>query len=247
MNILKYSLRNGVNFSMKWSSSTMYYQAYQGIQNKHLLMSTNKSSSQILMSNRCFMKKVGLKPMYDLYTKKASKDNISPLEYELVYIGSSEMYVRCLSGAIIAATVFVPSLFGFSYLYLWFTEERFDFKSYLEILALPQSGTELAIILTALVLMKIVSYSFISKYVLRIYRHHTKTNHIGVYINPFLPWKNFTCVFDTAIKLPNSKNFIIPWHKEYYTISGHKSIILRERFKRPIDYDKLLGINKTME
>lgn len=243
MNILKYSLRNGVNYSMKWSSYPMYYQAYQGIQNKHLLISNNESSTQLLMSNRCFMKKVGLKPMYDLYSKTASKDNVSPLEYELVYIGSSELYVRCLSGAIIAAMIFVPSIFGFSFLYLWFTEEQLDLKTYLEVMALPHSIVEISIILTALVLMKIASYSFISKYVLRIYRHHTKTHHIGVYINPILPWKNILCTFETAIKLPDSKISVIPWHKEYYNISGYKSIILRERFRRPVDYDKMLGMN----
>jgi len=98
-----------------------------------------------------------------------------------------------------------------------------------------------------LFLLKIASYSFVSKYVLRIYRHKIKRQYVGVFINPILPWKNIKCKFETAIKLPDSINVFIPWHKEYYRLAGHKSIVLRERFKRPIDYDRMLGLVKTLD
>ncbi|KAL5244398.1 hypothetical protein ACI65C_011808 [Semiaphis heraclei] len=132
-----------------------------------MLLPSNQLSGY-LVPDRCFMKKMGLKPIYDVYNKKAAQDRVSPSEYELIYNGTGE-------------------------------------------------------------------------------RHNTKRQYVGVYINPILPWKNITCTFETAIKLPDSINVFIPWHKEYYRLAGHKSIILRERFKRPIDYDRMLGLVKALD
>jgi len=193
------------------------------------------------------MKKTGLKPGYDVYNKKAAKDKVSPTEYELVYIGNGEKYVRMLSGIVVVAMIFVPSVFIFGYVYLLFTEESIDLLTYYNILLIPHTSFELIILMTTLFCLKIASYSFISKFVLRIYKHTTKTQYVGVFINPLLPWKNITCTFDKAIKLPDGINFLIPWHKEYHRLAGYKSIILKERFRRPIDYDRMIGKIKTMD
>jgi hypothetical protein len=193
------------------------------------------------------MKKMGLKPIYDMYNKKAAKDGVSPTEYVLIYQGTGEVYVRWLSGIVVFAMVFVPSVFIFTYMYTMFTTERIDLRTYLDLMFIPNSGLELAFMVPSIFLMKMASYSFISKYVLRIYRHNVREQYISVYINPVLPWKNVNCSFEKAIKLPNSKNFIIPWHKDYYRIAGYKSIILKERFRRPIDYERMLGLVKTMD
>lgn len=101
--------------------------------------------------------------------------------------------------------------------------------------------------LSVLFTLKITSYSFISKYVLRIYRHNTKRQYVGVFIHPILPWKNMTYTFDKAIKLPDGKFTLVPWYKEYYKLAGNKAIVLRERFRRPIDYDRMIGLEKTMD
>lgn len=236
--------------SLIFSSMKRSYAAYHRcsvVHNKHSsLLSADRFPVQSA-SNRCFMKKMGLKPGYDVYNKKAAKDKVSPTEYELVYIGNGEKYVRMLSGVLIAAIIFVPSLFIIGYVYLFFTEESIDLKTYYNVMLIPHTSFELMILLTTLFCLKIASYSFISKFVLRIYKHNTKTQYVGVFINPVLPWKNITCTFDRAIKLPDGKNVLIPWHKEYYKLAGYKSIVLKERFRRPIDYDRMLGKMKTMD
>jgi len=193
------------------------------------------------------MKKMGLKPIYDVFDKKAAKDNVSKENYTLVYNGIAETYVRCLSGLVVAIIIIAPTIFVSAYIYLCYSEGNIDLKTYFNILLIPHTSLELLIMLPTLFLLKVASYSFISKYVLRIYKHNSKTQYIGVYINPVFPWKNITCQFNQAIKLPDGKNFIVPWHKEYYRISGYKSIILKERFRRPIDYDRMIGLKKSMD
>lgn len=248
MNVINYFLRNRVGTSIFSTIKRSYtiFNKRPVIHNNYIMLPANQSCVQ-LVSYRCFMKKMGLKPMYDVYKKKAAKDNVSPTEYELIYNGTGELYVRYLSGIVIATIILIPSVFIFGYIYTICTEGIVDFKTYLNILTLPHSIIELAIMLPTLLLLKVMSYSFISKYVLRIYRHNTKTQHIGVFINPFLPWKNVSCTFKTAIKLPDGKLHIIPWYKEYYQLSGYKSIILQNRFRRPIDHDRMIGIVKTID
>lgn len=248
MNVLNFCLRNRRDpsiFSVVKRSYTLLYRS-SIIHNNHIMLPINQSCVQ-LVSYRCFMKKMGLKPIYDVYNKKAAKDNISPTEYELIYNGTGEMYVRSLSGILLVALTVVPATLVIGYIQTLLTEGNVDFKTYLEVLLLPHTSVELAVMLPALFLMKIVSYGFISKYVLRVYRHNIKTEHIGVYINPLLPWKNIRCSFKTAIKLPDGKLHIVPWHKEYYQLAGYKSIILKDRFRRPIDHDLMLGLVKPMD
>lgn len=213
------------------------------IHNNRLLLPANLLPGY-LVPDRLFMKKTSI---YEVYNKKAAQDRVSPTEYELIYNGTGENYARCLSGAIIVAITILPSIFIIGYFYILFTEEKMDLQTYLDILLIPSSSLELMVMIPSLFLLKIVSYNFISKYVLRIYRHNTKRQYVGVYINPILPWKNVTSTFETAMKLPDSKMVFIPWHKEYYRLAGHKSIVLRERFKRPIDYDRMLGLVKTLD
>lgn len=248
MNILNYYHRSRVNtliFSTVQRACTICYRS-SVIHNKSTLLSVDQSPMQFV-SNRFFMKKIGLKPMYDIYNKKAAKDNISPTEYALIYNGTGEKYVRSLSGIVIVAMIIVPTVLIGTYIYILFTRGQIDLRTYLNILFIPNSILETAIMLFILFSMKLVSYSFISKYVLRIYKHNTKSQYIGVFINPFLPWKNITCTFEKGIKLPNGKIFIVPWYKEYYKIAGNKSIILKDRFRRPIDYDRMLGIDKAWD
>lgn len=250
MNILNYCLRNRVNcstFSSIKRSYTIASCRASVIQHKPTLLPGDNQFHVKLVFYRCFIKKMGLNPMYNVYNKKAAKDNISPTEYELVYNGIGENYVRSLSGIVIGSMIFVPSIYIFSYFYLMLTEGYINFETYLKILLLPTSGIELIALISTLVLFKIASYSFVSKYVLRIYRHNMKAHHACVYINPVLPWKSITVTFDKGTKLPDSKMFLIPWHKEYYKLGGYKSIVLRERFRRPIDYDRMLGIEKRMD
>jgi hypothetical protein len=216
------------------------------IYNNRTLLPINRLPGS-LVPDRCFMKKMGEKPVYQVYNKKAAQDRVSPTEYELIYNGTGETYARCLSGMVIAAIIVLPSTFIGAYLYILFTVGKIDLQTYLDIMLIPNSTLELMIMIPVLLLLKIVSYNFISKYVLRIYKHNTNRQYVGVYINPILPWKNLTCTFETAIKLPDSINVFIPWHKEYYRLAGHKSIVLRERFKRPIDYDKMLGLVKELD
>lgn len=185
--------------------------------------------------------------MYDVYDKKAAKDNISPAEYTLIYNGTGETYVRWLSGILIATIVVMPTVFATAYVYMWYTEGCIEFKTFLEILFLSHTQLEVYVMLGALVFLKLGSHSFISKYVLRIYKHNIKNRYIGVYINPILPWKSVTCPFDKATKLPNGWNFLAPWYTEYYKLAGNKSIVLRERFRRPIDYDRMVGIRNTKD
>lgn len=246
MNILN-CLRSRVDYSIVSSVKRSYTMCYRAsvIHNKHSL-SSNQLPVQVI-PNRCFMKKMGLKPIYDMYNKKAAKDGISSTEYELLYQGTGEVYVRWLSGIVVVAMAIVPSVFIFSYLYIVFTEGKIDLKTYLDFMFIPNSLLELAFMLPSLFLLKLASYSFISKYVLRIYRHNSRNQYVSVYIHPVLPWKNITCSFDKAIKLPNGKNFLVPWHKEYYRLAGYKSIVLKERFRRPVDYDRMLGLVKTMD
>lgn len=246
MNIFNYCHRNRVKpliFYPIKRSCTIYYKS-SVIQNKRTLLSVDQSSMQFL-TNRFFMKKTGLNPIYDVYNKKAAKDSISPTEYALIYNGTGEMYVRTLSGIVIIAMIIIPTVLIGIYIYILFTKEQINFRIYLDTLFIPNSINETAIMLFVLFSMKLVSYSFISKYVLRIYKHNTKSQYMGIFINPLLPWKNITCTFEKGIKLPDSKIFIIPWYKEYHKIAGIKSIILRDRFRRPIDYDRMLGINKA--
>lgn len=241
-------LRSGINFSTLTPikrSQTICYRA-SGINNDHNLRSNNQISIR-LIPQRCFMKKMGLKPIYDVYKKKAAKDNVSSTDYELVYNGTGEKYVRYLSGILSLAVVSLPSVFVGSYVYLLFTNGYISLKTYFDILCLPQSAFEVMIFLLVLFILKIGSYGFISKYVLRIYRHNMKMQHACVYIHPIFPWKNITTIFDKAIKLPDGKNFLVPWHKEYYQLGGYKAIVLRERFRRPIDYDRMLGKVKTLD
>lgn len=246
MNILN-CLRSRVDSSIISSVKRSYTMCYQAsvIHNKHMLLSS-KLTVQVL-PKRCFMKKMGLKPTYDIYNKKAAKDGVSPTEYVLLYQGTGEVYVRWLSGIVVVAMMVLPSVFIFSYLYLVFTEEKINLETYLDFMFIPHSALQLAVMLPTLFLLKLASYSFISKYVLRIYRHNAREQYVSVYINPVLPWKNVTCSFEQAIKLPDGKNFLIPWHKEYYRLAGYKSIVLKERFRRPIDYDRMLGLVKTMD
>jgi len=193
------------------------------------------------------MKKMGLKPRYDVYDKKALKDQVSPTEYELIYIGHGEKYVRMLSGIVITAMVLLPSFFVIGYVYLLITEGPIDLKTYFKILLIPHTFFELAFMIVTLFCLKMASYSFISKYVLRIYKHNIKTQYIGVFINPFLPWKNIMHTFDVAVKLPNGINYLLPWNKEYHKLAGYKSIVLKERFRRPVDYDRMIGKIKAMD
>lgn len=250
MNILNYCLRSKVDtliFSTIKRSCSTYYRA-SVLNDKHTcLLNTSQSPILQFVPNRCFMKKMGLKPMYDAYNKKAAKDQVSPTEYTLIYNSTGETYVRYLSGIVVAVIILVPSIFVGVYLYILFTEGKIDLKTYLEILLIPHTTLELMIMIPTLFFLKLASYSFISKYVLRIYRHNTKTQHIGVYINPFVPWKNILCQFEKAEKLPDSKYVFIPWYKEYHKLSGYKSIILKDRFRRPIDYDRMLGIASSMD
>lgn len=248
MNVLNCCLRSRIINSSIISSlqrpyaTTVYYGA------SVIRLSADRSSVRTVLSNRrCFMKKMGLDPKYNVYDKKAAQDHVSPAEYELVYQGTGEKYVRWLSGMVVVALTIVPTVFVLSYAYLAYTEGQIDFKTYLNLLFLPGSAFEVVVLLSVLFVMKIASYSFISKYVLRIYRHNSNAEYVGVYINPFVPWKNVTCRFDRAVKLPDGKIFIVPWHKEYYRLAGHKSIILKERFRRPIDYDRMLGLEKTLD
>lgn len=247
MNILFTCLRSTINPSMARMYTMQSYYRGSIIHNKHLLLTANRSSVQLLASNRCFMKKMGFKQIYDVYDKKAAKDKVSPTEYMLVYNGVGEMYVRYLSAAVVAASVILPSVFVYTYVYLLFTEGHIDLNTYFNILLIPHSAVELIIMLSVLFSLKLASYSFITKYVLRIYKHHMKKQYIGVFINPLFPWKNITCTFDKAIKLPNGKITLIPWYNEYYKLAGNKSIVLRERFRRPIDYDRMLGLEKSMD
>ncbi|XP_022172393.1 uncharacterized protein LOC111035178 [Myzus persicae] len=248
MYIFNYCLRSRVNssiFSSVKRSYTLHLRT-SVIHNNRMLLPVNRLPGY-LVPDRCFMKKMGMKPIYEVYNKKAAQDRVSPSEYELIYNGTGETYARCLSGIVIAAIVVLPSTFIIAYFYILLTEGKIDLQTYLDILLIPNSTFELMIMIPTLFLLKIVSYNFISKYVLRIYRHNTKRQYVGVYINPILPWKNITCTFETAIKLPDSINVFIPWHKEYYRLAGHKSIVLRERFKRPIDYDRMLGLVKALD
>ncbi|NP_001288020.1 uncharacterized protein LOC103311794 [Acyrthosiphon pisum] len=245
MYIFNYCLRSRINssiFSSVKRSYTLHLRTSL-IHNNRMLLPANQFPGY-LVPDRCFMKKMGI---YEVYNKKAVQDRVSPSEYELIYNGTGEMYARWLSGIVIAAIIVLPSTFIIAYFYILFTEGKIDLQTYLDILLIPNSTFELMIMIPVLFLMKIVSYNFISKYVLRIYRHNTKRQYVGVYINPILPWKNITCTFETAIKLPDSINVFIPWHKEYYRLAGHKSIVLRERFKRPVDYDRMLGLVKTLD
>uniref|UniRef100_A0A2S2P2V7 Transmembrane protein n=1 Tax=Schizaphis graminum TaxID=13262 RepID=A0A2S2P2V7_SCHGA len=244
MYIFNCCLRSRVNSSILSSMKRSYtlHSRISIIHNNRTLLPINRLPGG-LVPDRCFMKKMGEKPVYQVYNKKAAQDRVSPTEYELIYNGTGETYARCLSGMVIAAIIVLPSTFIGAYLYILITEGNIDLQTYLDIMLIPNSTLELMIMIPVLLLLKIVSYSFISKYVLRIYKHNTKRQYVGVYINPILPWKNLTCTFETAIKLPDSINVFIPWHKEYYRLAGHKSIILRERFKRPIDYDKMLGLD----
>lgn len=250
MQFLNNCHRRKVDFlllSMMKRSNTACYRT-PVLHRKHTLLSTAKPTYiPRSVPSRCFMKKMGLKPMYDVYNKKAAKDQVSPAEYTLIYGGTGELYVRYLSGAVMAALIAVPSIFVVAYLYIVFTEGKIDLKTYLKILSIPHSSLELMVMIPTLFLLKIASYCFVSKYVLRIYRHNSKSQYVGVFINPVLPWKNVTCLFDKAIKLPDGKNFLIPWHKEYYRLAGYKSIILRERFRRPIDYERMLGTEIAMD
>lgn len=249
MNILNYCLRNKVNavFSTIKRSCSMYYRA-PVLHVKHTcLLFTSQPVILQSVPNRCFMKKMGLNPIYDVYSKKAAKDQVLSTEYTLIYNGIGERYVRYLSGVVVAIIILIPLVLIGAYLYILLTEGKIDLKTYLEILLIPHSTVELMIMIPTLFLLKLASYSFISKYVLRIYRHNTKTQHIGIYINPLLPWKNISCPFERAEKLPESKNVFIPWHKEYYRLGGYKSIILRERFRRPIDYDRMLGVVNSID
>lgn len=249
MNILNYCLRNKVDavISTIKRPCSAYYRA-SVLHNKNTcLLSTSQPAILQSIPNRCFMKKMGLNPIYDVYNKKAAKDQVLSTEYTLIYNGIGESYVRYLSGIVVAVIILIPSVSIGTYLYLLLTEGKIDFKTYLEILLIPHSALELMIMIPTLFLLKLAAYSFISKYVLRIYRHNTKTQHIGVYINPFLPWKNISCRFERAEKLPESKFVFIPWYKEYYKLGGYKSIILRERFRRPIDYDRMLGTVKSID
>lgn len=244
LNCLRLKINSSIICSVKMSH-TMCYRA-SVIHKKHSLLSSHHLPVQVV-SNRCFMKKMGLKPMYDMYNKKAAKDGVSPTEYVLIYQGTGDVYVRWLSGMVIVAIIVLPSVFLFTYLYAMVTTKKIDLQTYLDLMFVPHSGLELAFMIPTIFLLKLASYSFISKYVLRIYRHNVREQYISVYINPFLPWKNITCSFEKAIKLPNSKMFIIPWHKDYYRIAGYKSIILKERFRRPIDYERMLGLVKTLD
>lgn len=248
MNVLNYCLRGRVDTLINSAIKRSYTVFNRGsvIHNNSVLSPVHQSCVQ-LVSYRCFMKKTSLKSIYDVYKKKAAKDKVSSTEYELIYNGTGETYVRCLSGIIVASVIFIPSVLIIGYIYTLFTEGKVNLKTYLDVLLIPHSATELAIMLPVLFLLKIMSYNFISKYVLRVYRHNTKTQHIGVYINPILPWKNISCTFETAIKLPDGKLNIIPWNKEYYQLSGYKSIILKDRFKRPIDHDRMVGLVKPLD
>ncbi|XP_050432004.1 uncharacterized protein LOC126840368 [Adelges cooleyi] len=189
--------------------------------------------------HRNFMKKVGLEPLYDNYKKRAIKDNISSNEFELIYNGIGETYARCLSGIVISALILLPTVFTGAYLYLLISEGSINLKTYFEILLLPHSAIEVFLLLTTMFSLKLASYSFISKYVVRIYKHNIKPQYACVYINPILPWKNITVMTDKAIKLPNGKISLVPWYKEYYELGGYKSIVLKERFRRPIDIDRM--------
>ncbi|XP_025198652.1 uncharacterized protein LOC112596975 [Melanaphis sacchari] len=249
MYIFNYCLRSRVNSSIVSSmkrSYTLLHLRTSIIHNNRTLLPINRLPGY-LMLDRCFMKKMGEKPIYEVYNKKAAQDKVSPSEYELIYSGTGQTYARCLGGITIFAMIVLPSTFFIAYLYVLLTEGKVDLQTFLDILLMPNSTMELIIMISTLFLLKIASYSFISKYVLRIYRHNAKRQYVGVYINPILPWKNITCTFETAIKLPNSRQVFIPWHKEYYRLAGHKSIVLRERFKRPIDYDRMLGLVKTLD
>lgn len=246
MNIFNYSLRCKVNssiFSSVKRSSTLCYNI-SVIHNKHTFLSTNQASVQLLF-DRCFMKKMGLNPVYDSYNKKAAKDRVSPTQYELIYHGTGENYVRYLSGITVAAMVILPTIFISSYVYIFFSHGEIDMKTFLELMLLPHTTLEIMIMVPTLILLKLASFSFISKYVLRIYKHQTKSQYVCVYVNPFLPWNNITCNFDRAFKLPDSKLVFIPWSREYHKLAGYKSIVLKERFRRPIDYERMLGIEKT--
>lgn len=251
MNLLNYCLRSKIDVSLlstlKKRSYAMFYQTSVFHCTRTVLLSAEPTYVIRSVPSRCFMKKMGLNPMYDVYNKKAAKDRLSPTEYTLIYSGTGELYVRYLCGAVMAALITVPSVFVLAYFYILFTERKIDLNTYLEVLAIPHSSLELMVMIPSLFLLKIASYSFISKYVLRIYRHNTKSQYVGVYVNPVLPWKNITCQFDTATKLPDGKNFLVPWHKEYYKLAGYKSIVLRERFRRPIDYERMLGTERTMD
>ncbi|XP_050541852.1 uncharacterized protein LOC126905818 [Daktulosphaira vitifoliae] len=197
-----------------------------------------------LITKRSFMKKVGLNPIYDTYQKKAAKDNISPSEYELIYNGTGENYVRWLSGIVISALIILPTSFIGAYFYIFLTEKSIDLDTYFKVLLIPHSAFEVSVILIIMFSLKLASYSFISKYVLRIYKHSIKNEYACVFINPILPWKNITVLTDNAIKLPNGYIPLVPWYKEYYKLGGYKSIILRERFRRPIDLDRMLNKEK---
>lgn len=248
MYIFNYCLRSRVNSSILSTMKRSYtlFSRTSIVHNNRTLLPINRLPGY-LMPERCFMKKMGEKPAYNVYNKKATQDRVSPTEYELIYNGTGETYARLLSGMVIAAIIVLPSTFIITYLYVLFTEGKIDLQTYLDILLLPNSTWELLIMIPVLFLLKIVSYNFISKYVVRIYKHNAKKQYVGVYINPVLPWKNITCTFETAIKLPDSINVFVPWHKEYYRLAGHKSIVLRERFKRPIDYDRMIGLVKTLD
>lgn len=249
MNIFNYSLRFKINssiFSSVKRSSTLCCKI-SVVHNKPTFLSTKQSSVQWL-SDRCFMKKaLGLKPVYDSYDKKAAKDRVSPTEYELIYHGPGETYARYLSGITVAAMIFLPTIFISTYVYTWFSHGEIDMKTFLELMLLPNSALEIMIMVPTLLLLKFASLSFISKYVLRIYKHNSKSQYICMYINPFLPWNNISCKFDRAYKLPDGKLIIVPWYKEYHKLAGYKSIILKERFRRPIDYDRMLGIEQKMD
>lgn len=170
-----------------------------------------KTSVQLLASNRCFKKKMGLKLIYDMY----DRDTFSPTEYMLVYNGTGETYVRCLSGIIVILVIAVPSVYIYWYGHILFTKGYIDLNGYLNSFC------------TVLALIKLLaSYSFPLKYVIRNYKHNTKRQYAGVIINLILPWKNIICIFNKAIKFPNGKFTFVPWYKEYYDLDGHKSIKL---------------------
>lgn len=249
MNMFNYSLRCKINssiFSSVKRSSTLCYNI-SVIHNKHTFLFTKQSSVQLL-SDRCFMKKaMGLKPVYDSYDKKASKDRVSPTEYELIYHGTGETYVRYLSGITVGAMIILPTVFISTYVYILFSHGEIDMKTFLEFMLLPNSSLEIMIMVPTLFLLKFASFSFISKFVLRIYKHNSKSEYICVYVNPFLPWNNITCKFDRAFKLPDSKLIFVPWYREYHKLAGYKSIVLKEKFRRPVDYDRMIGTEKTID
>lgn len=248
MNVLNYCLRSRVDTSINSAIKRLYtiFNKSSVTHNNCVLSPVHQPCIQ-LVSYRRFMKKNSLKSIYDVYNKKAAKDKVSSTEYELIYNGSGETYVRCLSGIIIASIIFIPSSVIIGYIYTLFTDGKVNLKTYLDVLLIPHSAIELGIMFLVLFILKVMSYNFISKYVLRVYRHNTRTQHIGVYINPILPWKNISCTFETATKLPDGKLNIIPWNKEYYQLSGYKSIILKDRFKRPVDHDRMVGLVKPLD